>query len=277
MGLSEIWNSYRSACVFYDAHHPLTADALHLVEVLEKLYGSSAYLVNKAGYRYVVLSKADIARMFGVDANNISKTTIKDIAWQIRGLKVYCGGLESNRWNTCELISNAAYDKGYMVIVFSLAAADLFNNIDFRERVRLSPSVHWKSRYSHLIHNLLMYASCINSYAGLRSGEFGIEYSVEELRVILGIVNTNGFDFSDTAYSDFAAICNQVCYSAKELKYAQYAELYRNVLHPAIKELNTSPYSNFNVKLKKKVSAHNKTDYICLYVSVRCVDESSCK
>lgn len=236
---------------------PLTAYALNVLSMCEYLYCRGVCVAGRGGNPTITLHKSQLTELLGIGLDRISAKTLRDISCQLRGIRILIPGDFSFYQ---ELVSVAAYCEGTFIISFnaepikSLMNSDYIESFDYRNRIR------WVSSYSHLMYDNLayVYIKCKNASLLEQSGGCKLYMSVGEFRHMMQLINLyeprlqemvkNGITEPDELYA-----------ASRYRRYSSFAELYRKVIEPAVKEINNCSRTNFSINVKRVAGPHNIT------------------
>lgn len=259
MYLLDLCDEDESTMVMLLSGGVLTLNGLRLFQLCQKKYYGRYYKTNSSGVRYLTFSKTEIAQMLDMDINSISTNTLVSISEMLPDTYIMLRGEELKLFTGhFPFISGCSYENGSLTVFFSDKADRLFEMPAFLAKVSSYPLIHWESKYSYFLHNLLLYYSYKKGLNKKRF--FELSLSLEEIEAFFNISDLDIEPASQpgTPYLVFSLV----------KKYSRFAEMKRCVLDPALIDINTNPQSLFKVSLERVNGAHNKTTSLVFKVEM---------
>lgn len=265
--MEEIWNASRSSEYIIHSAYGLTNEALNLFDLCVRCVASKTYIESRDGTLYIVIfKKKNLCELLGIDPAT-KKERLNYIARQLSGTCIrYLGGPFA-KYGYIPVIKMAAYSSGTFIVSLDKAGCSvLFTDECFVNKLRLFRHLRFRSKYAQLLYDKVAYASCLNNLAGIRTGLFSLNYSVEEIKIILQVLNVGEERVAAALFDSTVPDYELASRVARDNKYVIYSELERNVIQPAVNEINS--YSICRVEVVRKNKSHNKTSGIIINVYI---------
>ena len=148
------------------------------------------------------------------------------------------------------LFNRVSYENGILEIRFPLELKEyLLNQKENFTLIPMKTVMSFKKAYSIKLYEILRKICFYHKYhEGERNYIFRLTKSVDELKFDMGVINANDEKIKHIMLSSGHPDYSLAVKRASEKMYSSWREFKREIIEPAVKELNGNAYSNIRVK-----------------------------
>ncbi len=207
----------------------------------------------------VSLPSAELARMIGTKASGALYKSLDRIAKQLTNTTMGVNNEEERFFEYIALITRAKYENGIFSISFNPRLKGMI--LDLKSNFTVLPKklmMSFKSVYSYRMYELLRQRAYYpKTYHGSKNGIFQVDFDIYELRLLLGVVNSNLDAVERILQDSNPPDYKRACEASPEKVYEEWSDFKKNVIDRAVKEINENILSEIEVKYKplKKIHA----------------------
>lgn len=198
----------------------------------------------------VELYPQEIVEMAGLTKGGSFYRNLESVARQMVSTYLGITDPEKEQFEYISIVTKSEYKNGVFTTRFHRDMKQYMMNISTKFTVlpRIS-MMSWKTTYSYrLYEELKKNAFYPKNYSGNKNGIFIVSYDVYELRLLLGVVNSNLESVRKVLDGTNPPDYKKACEASPEKMYVQWKELKRSVIDAAIKEINNSEHSDIKVE-----------------------------
>ena len=205
----------------------------------------------------VTLYPAEITKMLNLKKGGSIYQSLDGVARQLLGTYIGITDAENERFRYINLVTESVYEDGVLVTRYNPHMKNFLVNLkqNFTKLPR-DLMMSWKSTSSYRLYELMkQQAYYPKSYTGTRNGVFKSTYDVYELRLLLGVVNSNLEAVRKILDGTTPPDYRKACEASPEKMYQDWSSFRRSVIDNAVKEINTNERSDIKLQyttLKKR-------------------------
>lgn len=208
----------------------------------------------------VELYPSEIAKMIGLKKGGSIYKSLDPIARQMVSTSIGVTDPENERFDYLAVVTNAHYENGVLTTRFNPRMKKFLLNLkqNFTKLPRII-MMSWKTISAYRLYELLKQRAYYpKTYSGPKNGIFSVTYDVYELRLLLGVVNSNLEAVRRVLDGTNPPDYRRACEASPEKIYESWRELKRSVIDVAVNEINENELSDIEVKYKPMKKAHNE-------------------
>jgi len=167
---------------------------------------------------------------------------------------------ETEEFDYLNLIDRATYKDGVFTVKFNPDVKDYLVNLktSFTKLPR-KLMMSWKSVYAYRLYELLKQRAYYpKDWTGAKQGVFKAKYDIYELRLLLGVVNSNLDSVKRILKKSNPPDYKAACEASPEKLYSKFNDFKRKVLDTGISEINSNELSELKVEYEIFKAAHGK-------------------
>lgn len=212
----------------------------------------------------VEMPAAEVIRLLGLKKGGSIYKSLDEIADSLRGTSLGYSDPEKEMFDYITLVSRATYKDGVFTAKFNPEAKEfLVKNLFQNGFTKLSRKImmSWSNTYSYRLYELLRQRAWYpKDYKGEKSGLFTAYYDIYELKLLLGVIDSNDAEvkkiLKKTNPPDYKRAC-EAC-PEKYRHYDKWKDFKSWVLDTAVKEINKNEISEVTIEYDLLRKAHRE-------------------
>lgn len=234
----------------------------------QKVMYSALFMIQEKKYQIdpetkeiqVSLTASELVRMLDLKKSGTIHSYLEPIAKQMVNTTIGMSDPENDTFEYMALITDAKYKDGIFTAAFNSRLQDYIINLkqNFTKLPR-TIMMSWKSIYSYRMYELLRQRAYYpKSYSGPKNGIFTVTYDVYELRLLLGVVNSNLVAVQTVLNGTNPPNYRKACEASPEKSYNDWGHFKTKVIDKAIKEINDNDMSEIKIEYEPLKKAHGE-------------------
>lgn len=205
----------------------------------------------------VKLYPSEITKMLNLKKGGSIYQSLDGVARQLLGTYIGVTDAENERFRYINLVTESVYEDGVLVTKYNPHMKNFLVNLkqNFTKLPR-DLMMSWTSTAAYRLYELMKQRAYYpKSYTGPRNGFFTAQYDVYELRLLLGVVNSNLEAVRRILDGTNPPDYKKACEASPEKMYEDWSAFRRSVIDKAVKEINANENSDIELDytlLKKK-------------------------
>ena len=205
----------------------------------------------------VRLYPSEIVKMLNLKNSGSVYQSIQDVARQMLGTYIGVTDDENERFRYVNLVTESVYEDGVLETRYNPHMKKYLINLEEKfTKLPRNLMMSWRSTASYRLYELMkQHAYYPKSYRGVRNGVFRITYDVYELRLLLGVVNSNLEAVRKILDGTYPPDYKKACEASPEKMYVDWSSFRRRIIDTAVNEINENITSDIEIEyttLKKK-------------------------
>ena len=205
----------------------------------------------------VRLYPSEIAKMLNLKKGGSIYQSLDGVARQLLGTYIGVTDAENERFRYINLVTESIYEDGVLVTKYNPHMKNYLVNLkqNFTKLPR-DLMMSWTSTASYRLYELMKQRAYYpKNYTGPKKGIFTATYDVYELRLLLGVVNSNLEAVRRILDGTNPPDYKKACEASPEKMYHAWSEFRRCIIDKAVKEINGNENCDIELQyslLKKK-------------------------
>lgn len=205
----------------------------------------------------VRLYPSEITKMLNLKKGGSIYQSLDGVARQLLGTYIGVTDAENERFRYINLVTESIYEDGVLVTKYNPHMKNYLVNLkqNFTKLPR-DLMMSWTSTASYRLYELMKQRAYYpKSYTGTKNGIFTATYDVYELRLLLGVVNSNLEAVRRILDGTNPPDYKKACEASPEKMYQDWSAFRRSIIDKAVKEINGNENSDIELQytlLKKK-------------------------
>lgn len=205
----------------------------------------------------VSLYPSEITKMLNLKKGGSIYQSLDGVARQLLGTYIGVTDAENERFRYINLVTESVYEDGVLVTKYNPHMKNYLVNLkqNFTKLPR-DLMMSWTSTASYRLYELMKQRAYYpKSYTGTKNGIFTATYDVYELRLLLGVVNSNLEAVRRILDGTNPPDYKKACEASPEKMYEDWSAFRRSIIDKAVKEINANENSDIELQytlLKKK-------------------------
>lgn len=257
--------------LFITAKFKLSLDAHKVFYTSLLKFQEKEYVMNEYNQPVVQFSTAELRHSMNSKSTSIYNR-LSRIANQISGTQFGFMDPEAEEFAYINVISAATYKEGIFEVTFNPMILNIKGSLTKGGFTLLERNtmMSWTSVYTYRLFELLRQRAYYpSSYTGPKTGLFEATYDVYELRLLLGIVNSNLVEVKRVLESTNPPDYKKACEASPEKMYMVWRDFRASVLLPAIKEINSNELTDLYVDMELKKKSHGEVYAISFLIKTK--------
>lgn len=205
----------------------------------------------------VRLHPTEITKMLNLKKGGSIYQSLDGVARQLLGTYIGVTDAENERFRYINLVTESIYENGVLVTKYNPHMKNYLVNLkqNFTKLPR-DLMMSWTSTAAYRLYELMKQRAYYpKSYSGPKNGIFTATYDVYELRLLLGVVNSNLEAVRRILDGTNPPDYKKACEASPEKMYQDWSAFKRSIIDKAVKEINGNENSDIELQyslLKKK-------------------------
>lgn len=186
--------------------------------------------------------------------------SLESVAFQMTSTVLGVSDPIKERFDYISIVTRSTYEDGVLTTKYHPAMKKHLINLkdSFTQLNRLA-MVSWKSSATYRLYEELKKRSFYpKSYKGKRNGIFVALYDVYELRLLLGVVNSNLDSVRKVLEGKNPPDYKKACEASPEQIYKKWSDFRKYVIDKGIAEINNNVYSDITVTYETQKKSHGE-------------------
>ena len=208
----------------------------------------------------VQLHPSEIVKMLNLKKGGSIYQSLDDVARQLIGTFIGVTDAENEHFRYINLVTESEYENGVLTTRYNPHMKKYLLNLkqNFTKLPR-DLMMSWKSNTSYRMYELMRQRAYYpKTYTGARNGVFKITYDVYELRLLLGVVNSNLVEVRKILDGTNPPDYKRACEASPEKLYEDWYAFRRSVIDTAIKEINGKKNCDIEIEYKTLKKKHGE-------------------
>jgi hypothetical protein len=240
--------------------YKFTLDCQKIMYITLLMYQGKNFVMNEYNQPEIRISTAKLRELLNTNSTSIY-ARLDDIAQQLTNTPFGFTNPQNETFDYLTIVNRATYKNGELIIVLNPALSEIENTLRKTGFTQLERQImmSWKSVYSYRLYELTRQRAYYPAnYTGPRSGLFEATFDLYELRLLLGIVNSNLRVVQEVLRSTNPPDYKKACEASPEKLYLNWGDFKKRVLTVAVNEINESPLSDIKIDYELKKKAHGE-------------------
>lgn len=208
----------------------------------------------------VKLYPTEITRMLKLKKGGSIYQTLDSVALQLIGTFIGVTDPENERFKYINLVTESRYENGILETRYNPHMKGLLINLSKNfTKLPKDLMMSWKSTASYRMYELMKQRAYYpHDYKGPRNGVFQVLYDVYELRLLLGVVNSNLVEVRRILESTNPPDYKRACEQSPEKLYEDWYSFRRSIIDVAVNEINKNKDSDIELSYKPLKKKHGE-------------------
>lgn len=198
----------------------------------------------------VSLYPVEIRRALNVKKGGSIYHSLDGVARQLIGTYIGVSDAENERFRYINPVTESVYENGVLITKYNPHMKNHLVNMkkNFTKLPR-ELMMSWSSTAAYRMYEIMKQRAYYpNDYRGPKNGIFSVTYDIYELRLLLGVVNSNLEAVRRILDGTNPPDYKKACEAAPEKMYEDWSSFKRSVIDKAVEEINTNEKSDIELK-----------------------------
>lgn len=219
----------------------------------------------------VQLYPNEITRMMNQEKGGSIYQALDGVARQLLGTYIGVTDEDNNRFRYINLITESIYENGVLTTKYNPHMKNYLLNLkqNFTKLPR-DLMMSWPSTASYRLYELMKQRAYYpKNFTGTRTGCFTVTYDVYELRLLLGVVNSNLESVRRILDGTNPPDYKKACLASPEKIYEDWTSFRRRVIQKAVEEINGNEKSDIEINFKPLKKSHGEVYAVEFYIQLK--------